>query len=70
MRHTAVGVNYPDTYHRGGITHPWPMPDELVVIGFEGVGIVEGVGDGKLSTWTGGMSETSVQRCSRMKVLA
>ena len=46
MRHTAVGVNYADTYHRGGIPHPWPVGPCPVVIGFEGVGVVEGVGDG------------------------
>lgn len=46
LRHTAVGVNFADTYHRGGISHPWPVPDPPVVIGFEGVGVVEGVGDG------------------------
>ena len=22
LRHTAVGVNFADTYHRGGISHP------------------------------------------------
>ena len=53
MRHTAVGVNYADTYHRGGISHPWPVPDEPVVIGFEGVGIVEGVGEGVTDFQTG-----------------
>ncbi len=46
LRHTAIGVNYADTYHRGGISHPWPVPPCPVVIGFEGVGIVEGLGDG------------------------
>ncbi|MEO1020675.1 MAG: quinone oxidoreductase, partial [Pseudomonadota bacterium] len=46
LRHTAVGVNFADTYHRGGISHPWPVPPCPVVIGFEGVGIVEGTGDG------------------------
>ena len=46
MRYTAVGVNCADTYHRGGISHQWPVQDEPMVIGFEGVGIVEGVGDG------------------------
>ncbi|MEM9439447.1 MAG: quinone oxidoreductase [Pseudomonadota bacterium] len=45
LRHTAVGVNYADTYHRGGISHPWPVPPCPVVIGFEGVATVEGVGD-------------------------
>ncbi|MEO1330799.1 MAG: quinone oxidoreductase [Pseudomonadota bacterium] len=46
LRHTAVGVNFADTYHRGGISHPWPVPPCPVVIGFEGVGVVEGVGPG------------------------
>jgi NADPH:quinone reductase-like Zn-dependent oxidoreductase len=45
LRHTAVGVNFADTYHRGRISHPWIMPPCPVVIGFEGVGIEEGVGD-------------------------
>lgn len=45
LRHTAVGVNFADTYHRGGISHPWRVDAPPVVIGFEGVGIVEGVGD-------------------------
>jgi NADPH2:quinone reductase len=45
LRHTAVGVNFADSYHRGGISHPWPVPPCPVVIGFEGVGIVEGVGE-------------------------
>ncbi len=46
LRHTAVGVNFADLYHRGGIPHVWPVPPCPVVIGFEGVGIVEGVGEG------------------------
>ena len=46
LRHTAIGVNFADTYHRGGISHPWPVPPCPVVIGFEGVGIVDGVGEG------------------------
>ena len=46
LRHTAVGVNFADTYHRGGISHPWKVDPPPVVIGFEGVGVVEGVGDG------------------------
>ena len=53
LKHTVVGVNFADTYHRGGISHPWPVPDEPVVIGFEGVGIVEGVGDGVTDFQTG-----------------
>ena len=53
IRHTAIGVNYADTYHRAGISHPWPVPKEPVVIGFEGVGIVEGVGEGVTEFKTG-----------------
>ena len=46
LRHTAIGVNFADTYHRAGISHPWPVPNPPVVIGFEGVGII----DSKLTT--------------------
>jgi len=53
IRHTAIGVNYADTYHRAGISHPWPVPEEPVVIGFEGVGIVEGIGKGVTDFKTG-----------------
>ena len=53
LRHTAVGVNSADTYHRGVISHPWIVPPCPVVIGFEGVGIVEGVGDGVSNFTTG-----------------
>ena len=53
IRHTAIGVNYADTYHRAGISHPWPVPEEPVVIGFEGVGIVEGIGKGVTNFKTG-----------------
>lgn len=44
IRHTAVGVNFADTYHRGGISHPWPVPPPPCVIGFEACGIVEAIG--------------------------
>ncbi len=44
LRHTVIGVNFADTYHRGGIPHPWPVPPRPVVIGFEAVGIVEEIG--------------------------
>ena len=30
LRHTAIGVNFADTYHRGGISHPWPVPEPPV----------------------------------------
>ena len=43
LRHTAIGVNFADTYHRGGVPHPWPVQPCPVVVGFEGAGFVEGV---------------------------
>jgi len=46
LRHTVIGVNFADTYHRGGISHPWAVNTPPVVIGFEAVGIVEGLGEG------------------------
>jgi len=40
VRHTAIGVNFVDTYHRSGL-YPLPLPGSL---GSEGAGIVEAVG--------------------------
>jgi NADPH2:quinone reductase len=42
VRHTVVGVNFVDTYHRSGL-YPLPLPGDL---GSEGAGIVEAVGRG------------------------
>jgi len=42
IRHTAVGVNYIDTYHRSGL-YPLSLPTGL---GSEGAGMVEAVGPG------------------------
>ena len=42
VRHTAVGVNYIDTYHRSGL-YKLPLPSGL---GSEGAGVVEAVGAG------------------------
>lgn len=42
VRHRAIGVNYIDTYHRGGL-YPLPMPSGL---GTEAAGVVEAVGQG------------------------
>jgi NADPH2:quinone reductase len=42
IRHTAVGVNFIDTYHRSGL-YPLPLPTGL---GSEAAGIVEAVGPG------------------------
>ncbi len=41
IRHTAIGVNYIDTYHRTGL-YPLPLPSG---IGIEGAGVVEAIGD-------------------------
>ncbi len=46
LRNSAVGVNYVDTYHRRGMPHPWPVPPLPVVLGFEGVGVIEETGPG------------------------
>lgn len=42
VRHTAIGVNFVDTYQRSGL-YPVETP---AVAGQEGVGVVEAVGDG------------------------
>ncbi|MGH6888265.1 MAG: quinone oxidoreductase family protein [Rhizomicrobium sp.] len=42
VRHTAIGVNFIDTYQRSGL-YPVLLPSGL---GLEGAGIVEAVGDG------------------------
>jgi len=42
LRHTAIGLNYIDTYHRGGL-YPLALPNGL---GLEAAGVVEAVGSG------------------------
>ena len=42
VRHTAIGVNFIDTYHRTGL-YPLPLPSGL---GVEAAGVVEAVGSG------------------------
>lgn len=44
LKNTAVGVNYIDTYHRRGMPHPWPVPELPIVLGIEGIGIIEELG--------------------------
>jgi NADPH2:quinone reductase len=46
MRHTAVGLNFIDTYHRRGI-YPVELPSGL---GLEAAGVIEAVGEG-VSDW-------------------
>jgi NADPH2:quinone reductase len=49
IHHTAVGLNYIDTYHRSGL-YPLPLPTGL---GSEAAGIVEAVGAGVTGFKTG-----------------
>ena len=49
IRHTAIGLNYIDTYHRSGL-YPLPLPSG---IGMEGAGVVEAVGAGVTSVAEG-----------------
>src|SRR5262245_65850860 len=42
VRHTAIGLNYIDTYHRTGL-YPLELP---AVLGREAAGVVEAVGPG------------------------
>jgi NADPH2:quinone reductase len=41
LRHTAIGLNFIDTYHRSGL-YPLPMPTGL---GIEAAGVVEALGE-------------------------
>lgn len=43
IRHTAVGLNYIDTYHRSGL---YPVAELPAVLGVEAAGVVEAVGPG------------------------
>jgi NADPH2:quinone reductase len=49
VKHTAVGVNFIDTYHRTGLYRP-PLPSGL---GSEAAGVVEAVGEGVTSVKPG-----------------
>lgn len=42
IKHTAIGLNFIDTYHRSGL-YPMPLP---AIPGIEGIGIVEALGKG------------------------
>jgi len=43
LRHSAVGVNFVDIYHRTGL---YPLPSLPAVLGVEGAGRVEAMGEG------------------------
>jgi NADPH:quinone reductase len=49
VRHTAIGVNFVDTYHRTGL-YPLPLPSGL---GVEGTGVVEAIGPGVMHVRVG-----------------
>jgi NADPH:quinone reductase len=49
IRHTAIGVNYIDTYHRTGL-YPLPLPSS---IGIEGAGVVTAIGEGVMEVKVG-----------------
>src|SRR5947209_14555150 len=49
VRHTAIGVNFIDTYQRSGL-YPLPLPSGL---GSEAAGVVEAVGQGVTHVRTG-----------------
>jgi NADPH2:quinone reductase len=49
VRHTAVGVNFIDTYHRSGL-YKLPLPSGL---GSEAAGVVDALGEGVTSLKTG-----------------
>lgn len=49
LRHTAIGLNFIDTYHRSGL-YPQPLP---FIPGSEGAGLVEAVGEGVTHLKTG-----------------
>ena len=66
VRNTAIGVNFLDTYHRGGL-YPVPLPSGL---GNEAAGVVEAVGPGvdwvkpgdRVATGTGPLGAYSTER--------
>jgi NADPH2:quinone reductase len=49
IRHSAVGLNFIDVYHRTGL-YPVPLPATL---GLEGAGVVEAVGEGVVEVCPG-----------------
>jgi NADPH2:quinone reductase len=50
LRQTAIGVNYIDTYHRTGL---YKLPSLPAVLGVEGAGVVEAVGEAVTSVKPG-----------------
>ena len=46
IRNLAIGVNFADTYHRGGVPHPLIVGEPPIIVGFEAVATVVEVGAG------------------------
>ena len=73
IRHTAIGVNYIDTYHRSGL-YPLPLP---ATIGREAAGLVDAVGPGvtevavgdRVTYCTGSLSAYSEERLAPVERL-
>lgn len=76
VRHAAIGVNFIDTYQRGGL-YPMKLP---AVLGGEGAGTVEAVGEGveriKLgdrvayaSGGSGGYADAAILKANRAAIL-
>ena len=73
IRQTAAGLNFIDVYHRTGL---YPVPTMPAVIGNEGAGVVEAIGEGvtdvavgdrvAYSMSLGGYAEQRVLEASRM----
>ena len=43
LRHTAIGLNFIDVYHRSGL---YPLPELPAVLGREAAGVIEALGEG------------------------
>lgn len=74
VRHTAVGLNFIDTYHRSGL-YPVPLPSGL---GSEAAGVVEAVGEGvmalvpgdRVATYGPGLGAYASERNVSAEILA
>ena len=63
LRHTAVGLNYIDTYHRTGL---YPVGDLPAILGQEAAGVVEAVGEGITTLQPGDRVATCNRRVGRL----
>jgi NADPH:quinone reductase-like Zn-dependent oxidoreductase len=72
MRNLAVGLNFIDTYHRGGL-YPMTLPSGL---GMEAAGIIEAVAEMRMAGIVdqggliGGPDQVGSPRCSRRSSIA